>query len=133
MLRLPALLGAMIVTGILVSTAVLAAEAEGPTTVSLPRLEPGQEMRILTIDLAPGQASSPHRHNAHVFVYVLEGNVEMQVRGGPLVRLGPGDTFYENPDDIHQVSRNASNTQTAKFLVHMLKKEGEPVTVPVED
>lgn len=84
------------------------------------------------MDLASGQSSPPHRHNAHVFVYVLEGTVEMQVRGGPLTRLRPGDTFYESPDNIHEVSRNASTTETAKFLVHMLKTVGAPTSVPVE-
>ena len=126
-------LGIVLTAGIFLSTTLFAAEANGPTTIPLPQLEAGQEMRILTVDLAPGQASQPHRHNAYVFVYVLEGVVEMQVRGGPLMQLGPGDMFFENPDDIHQVSRNASNTETAKFLVHMLKKESEPVTVQVDD
>ena len=122
-----------LLTGLFLTTSLFAAEANSPTTIPISTLESGQEMRILTIDLAPGQASQPHRHNAHVFVYVIEGTVEMQVRGGPLMRLGPGETFYENPDDIHQVSRNASNTETAKFVVHMLKKQGEPVTVQVEN
>jgi len=110
-----------------------AAAQNSPTVIPIDTLESGQEMRIQTIDLAPGQASQPHRHNAHVFVYVLEGTVEMQVRGGPLMRLGPGEVFHENPDDIHQVSRNASDTEPAKFVVHMLKKQGAPVTVQVED
>ena len=91
-----------------------------------------QEMRIIEINLEPGQSSSPHRHNAHVFVYVLEGEVEMQVRGGPIVKLGPGETFYESPSDIHQTSRNASSTASAKFLVHMLKVAGAPTTVAVD-
>jgi len=119
--------------GLFVNTFLFAAETNGPVTIPIRSLESGQEMRILTVDLAPGQASQPHRHNAHVFVYVLEGTVEMQVRGGPLMRLGPGDMFYENPDDIHQVSRNASSSEPAKFLVHMLKKQDMPVTVQVED
>lgn len=89
-------------------------------------------MRIIEIELAPGQASAPHRHNAHVYVYVLEGEIEMQVRGGPLTRLKPGETFYETPDDIHQVSRNVSTTQPAKFLVHMLKQAGVPASVSVD-
>ena len=126
-------LGIALFAGIFLSAALFAAEANGPMTIPLSGLEAGQEMRILTIDLAPGQSSQPHRHNAYVFVYVLEGQVEMQVLGGPLMQLGPGDMFFEEPDDIHQVSRNASNSETAKFLVHMLKKEGEPVTVQVDD
>ena len=90
------------------------------------------EMRIVTVDLAPGQGSSPHRHNAHVYVYVLEGTVEMQVEGGPLMRLGPGEMFFETPDDVHSVSRNASATEPAKILVHMLKPAGAPPTVPAK-
>jgi len=118
---------------VLLSTSLPTAAQNSPTVIPIDTLESGQEMRIQTIDLAPGQASQPHRHNAHVFVYVLEGTVEMQVLGGPLMRLGPGEVFHENPDDIHQVSRNASDTEPAKFVVHMLKKQGAPVTVQVED
>ncbi len=112
----------------------LASAADDPlnSITALPGTLQDQEMRIIEINLAPGQSSSPHRHNAHVFVYVLEGEVEMQVRGGPVVRLKPGDSFYESPDDIHQTSRNASSTAPAKFLVHMLKVAGAPTTVAVE-
>jgi len=119
-------------------TTVLACWAAGPTmaqeaqTIELAELPDNQEMRIITIELAPGQASAPHRHNAHVFVYVLDGVIEMQVRNGPLMRLHPGDTFYESPDDIHQVSRNASSTEPARFVVHMLRTMGTPVSVTVE-
>lgn len=98
----------------------------------LPDLPANQEMLVLEVNLAPGQESSPHRHNAHVFVYVLEGRVNMQVAGGELLTLGPGEMFYENPDDIHSVSQNASDTETAKFLVHILKAVGAPVTTPAE-
>ena len=101
-------------------------------TMPLPGLLENQEMRVVEINLAPGQPSSPpHRHNAHVFVYVLEGRVNMQVAGGELVTLSAGETFYENPDDIHAVSENASDTEPAKFLVHMIKTIGVPVTTPV--
>ena len=96
----------------------------------LPDLPADQEMLVLEVELAPGQGSQPHRHNAHVFVYVLEGEVEMQVAGGELMRLGPGEMFYENREDVHTVSRNASDTEPAKFLVHILKTAGAPVTVP---
>lgn len=112
---------------------VLAADNPVNTTLTLPAALDNKEMRIIEIALEPGQASAPHRHNAHVYVYVLEGEIEMQVRGGPLTLLKAGDTFYENPEDIHQVSRNASNTEGARFLVHMLKSVGELVTVPVEE
>lgn len=102
-------------------------------TVPLGELPPNQEMLVLDIRLEPGQESSPHRHNAHVFVYVLEGRVSMQVEGGELVTLSPGETFYESPGDVHSVSRNASETEPARFLVHMLKTRGAPVTVPARE
>lgn len=110
----------------------LAADAPLSQIIAIPGVLENQEMRIYEVILSPGQASMPHRHNAHTFVYVLEGEVEMQVRGGPLLRLGPGGTFYESPSDIHQVSRNASQTVPAKILVHMLKLVDTPPTVPVE-
>lgn len=96
--------------------------------VPLPALPENQEMLVLEVDLAPGQASTPHRHDAHVFVYVLEGRVTMQVAGGEPVTLSPGEMFYESPDDVHTVSRNASDTEPAKFLVHIIKTIGAPVT-----
>ena len=97
----------------------------------LPELPENQEIFVSEVNLAPGHESSPHRHNAHVFVYVLEGRVNMQVAGGDLVTLSPGDMFYENPDDIHVVSQNASDTESAKFLVHIIKTIGMPVTTQV--
>ena len=110
---------------------VEAAEAQ-LLNVPLPSLPENQEMFVSEINLAPGQPSSPpHRHNAHVFVYVLEGRVNMQVAGGELVTLSPGETFYENPDDIHTVSQNASDTESARFLVHIIKTVGVPLTSPV--
>ena len=97
----------------------------------LPELPENQEIFVSEVNLVPGQESSPHRHNAHVFVYVLEGRVNMQVAGGELVTLSPGDMFYENPDDIHVVSQNASDTESAKFLVHIIKTIGVPITTQV--
>ena len=97
----------------------------------LPELPENQEILVSEITLVPGQESSPHRHNAHVFVYVLEGRVNMQVAGGELVTLSPGEMFYEDPDDIHVVSQNASDTESAKFLVHIIKTIGMPVTTQV--
>src|SRR5262245_35696985 len=82
----------------------------------------GHNGPMLTVEYPPGGASASHRHNAHTFVYVLEGSVVMQVKGGPEVTLQPGQTFYESPDDIHTVSRNASPTKPAKILVIFLKK-----------
>jgi quercetin dioxygenase-like cupin family protein len=82
---------------------------------------PGKEVVMETVVYAPGGKSPPHRHNAQVFVYALEGSVRMQVQGSPAVTLAPGSTFYEGPDDVHVVSENASQTEPAKFLVVMVK------------
>jgi quercetin dioxygenase-like cupin family protein len=92
----------------------------------------GKEATMLTVEYAPGASSAEHRHNAHTFVYVLEGSVVMQVKGGSPVTLGPGQTFYESPEDIHTVSRNASNTKPAKFLVFFVKQKGTPPTAPAK-
>jgi quercetin dioxygenase-like cupin family protein len=92
----------------------------------------GKEGTMVTVEYAPGAASTEHRHNAWTFVYVLEGSVVMQVKGGKEVTLGPGQTFYESPDDIHTVSRNASSTKPAKFLVFFVKEKGAPATVPAK-
>ncbi|HSU33709.1 MAG TPA: cupin domain-containing protein [Bryobacteraceae bacterium] len=91
---------------------------------------PGKEGTMITVEYAPGATDSVHRHNAHVFVYVLEGSVVMQVKGGRQLTLGPGETFYESPEDIHVISRNASQTQRAKFLVFFVKDKGAPALVP---
>lgn len=93
---------------------------------------PGKEGVMLTVEYPPGAVSTKHRHNANTFVYVLEGSVVMQVEGGKEVTLGPGQTFYESPDDVHVVSKNASNSQPAKFLVFFVKDKGAPSLVPVQ-
>ena len=90
----------------------------------------GKEGTMVTVEYAPGASSEVHRHNAYVFVYVLEGSVVMEVKGGKEVTLTPGQTFYESPDDVHTVSRNASTTKPAKFLVFFVKQKGAPTTVP---
>jgi quercetin dioxygenase-like cupin family protein len=92
----------------------------------------GKEAAMLTVEYAPGASSGKHRHNAHTFVYVLEGSIVMQVEGGKETTLGPGQTFYESPDDIHSVSKNASNSQPAKFLVFFVKEKGAPASTPVK-
>ena len=92
---------------------------------------PGKDALMITVNYAPGVASPIHRHDAHTFVYVLEGSIVMQVKGGTQVTLGQGQTFYEGPEDIHTVGRNASKTQQAKFLVFFLKNKGAPSVVPV--
>jgi len=89
----------------------------------------GKEALMYTVDFPPGFSSPVHRHNAHVSVYVLEGSVVMQVKGGKEVTLTPGQTFYEGPNDVHVVSRNASRTKPAKFLVSMVKDKGAPLVI----
>ena len=91
---------------------------------------PGKEVLILAVKYPPGGADPVHRHNAHGFVYVLEGSVIMQVRGGAPVTLTAGQTFYEGPDEVHVVGRNASRTKPAKFLVFLLKDKTAPVLIP---
>lgn len=93
---------------------------------------PGKEGLMLTVEYPPGGADPVHRHNAHAFVYVMEGTIVMQVKGGKEVTLKPGDTFYEGPSDIHVVGRNASKTQPAKFVFVLLKDKGAPALVPVK-
>ena len=93
---------------------------------------PGKEVLMITVEHAPGESSAIHRHNAQAFVYVLEGSIVMQVKGGKQVTLAPGQTFYEGPDDVHVVGRNASSTKPAKVLVFLIKNNGAPVLVPVE-
>ena len=93
---------------------------------------PGKEVLMITVEKAPGGSDPIHRHNAHAFVYVLEGSIVMQVEGGKEVTLTPGQTFYEGPNDVHVVGRNASNTKPVKFLVFLVKDKGAPVLVPVK-
>ena len=93
---------------------------------------PGKEGLMITVEYPPGASDPIHRHNAHAFVYVLEGTVVMQVRGGKEVTLTPGQTFYEGPDDVHVVGRNASKTTPAKFVVFLVKDKDAPVLVPAK-
>jgi quercetin dioxygenase-like cupin family protein len=71
---------------------------------------PGKEGVMITVEYPPGHSDQVHRHNVYAFVYVLEGSVVMQVRGGKEVTLTPGQTSYEGPDDVHVLGRNASQT-----------------------
>jgi quercetin dioxygenase-like cupin family protein len=91
-----------------------------------------KEVTMVTVEYAPGASSAAHRHNAYTFVYVVEGALVMQVRSGKEVTVGPGQTFYESPDDVHTVSRNASATKPAKFVVFFVKQKGAPITVPAK-
>lgn len=109
---------------------VVAADHPVVTPLQLMQLAdlPGKEILVITVEFPPGGADPVHRHDAHGFIYVLEGSIVMQVRGGDEVTLAPGQTFYEGPDDVHTVGRNASSTRPAKFLVFLLKNTGvEPV------
>ena len=92
---------------------------------------PGKELLMLTVEYLPGGASLPHRHDSQVFVYVLQGELTMQVAGSPAVTLRPGQTFYENPADVHLVSANASKTTPAKILVFIVKDKNAPVSTEV--
>jgi len=87
---------------------------------------PGKEALMLTVVYPPGAVDPVHRHDAHAFVYVVEGSIIMGVRGGKSVTLTQGQTFYEGPDDVHTIGRNASTTRPAKFVVVLLKNRGEP-------
>jgi quercetin dioxygenase-like cupin family protein len=115
----------------LMSSTLLAQEAKVTELMSkdLTNL-PGKEGLMIIVDYPPGSMDAIHRHNAHAFVYVLEGSIVMQVRGGKEVTLTPGQTFYEGPDDVHVVGRNASKTKPAKFVVFLVKDKGAPVVVP---
>ncbi|HEY4273711.1 MAG TPA: cupin domain-containing protein [Candidatus Udaeobacter sp.] len=93
---------------------------------------PGKEGLMLMVEYPPGSSDPIHRHNAHAFIYVLEGSIVMQVRGGKEVTLTPGQTFYEGPEDVHVVGRNASQTKPAKFVVFFVKDKGAPVLVPTK-
>ena len=94
---------------------------------------PGKEVLMITVEYPPGSVDPIHRHNARAFVYVLEGSIVMQVKGGKEVTLTPGQTFYEGPDDVHTIGRNASSTKPAKFLVFLIKDKGAPVLVPLPE
>ena len=118
----------------LIPGAVMAQEAKVTPLMSKDLTElPGKEVLMITVDYPPGSTDPIHRHNARAFVYVLEGSIVMQVKGGKEVTLTPGQTFYEGPDDVHTVGRNASTTKPAKFLVFFIKDKNAPVLVPVSN
>jgi quercetin dioxygenase-like cupin family protein len=102
------------------------------TSKDLPEF-PGKEVLMILVDYPPGSSDPIHRHNAHAFIYVLEGSIIMQVKDGKEVMLTPGQTFYEGPNDVHVVGKNASSTKPAKFVVFFVKDKGAPVVVPVPE
>jgi quercetin dioxygenase-like cupin family protein len=115
-----------------------AVEAESPQPIVVPVMQkdlvdvPGREMLMLTVEYPPGAVEHIHRHDAYAIVYVLEGSIVEGVRGGKEVTLAPGQTFYEGPDDVHTVGRNASMTKPAKFVVVLVKKKGVDAVLPAE-
>ena len=121
-----------ILIGLFVAVSTVAAEPGQVTPLMKKDLKEiaGKEVVLITVDYAPGASDLAHRHNAHVFVYVLEGSIVMQVKDGKQVTVGPGQTFYESPDDVHVVGRNASETKPAKFIVFFVKDKETPLLSP---
>ena len=123
----------MVVLLSLIADTVMAQEAKVTSLMSKDLKDfPGKEGLMITVEYPPGATDPIHRHNAHAFVYVLEGSIVMQLKGGKEVTLTPGQTFYEGPDDVHIVGRSADKTKPAKFVVFLIKDKGAPVLVPVE-
>jgi quercetin dioxygenase-like cupin family protein len=115
----------------LMSATLLAQEAKVTELMSKDMKDfPGKEGVMVMVEYPPGSTDPVHRHNAHGFIYVLEGSIVMQVRGGKEVPLTPGQTFDEGPDDVHLVGRNASKSKPAKFVVVFIKDKGAPILVP---
>jgi len=129
-------LAAVVAVSASLSTSLSVARAEAPAAIVTPLMTqplddyPGKEALMITVEYPPGAVDPVHRHHAHGFIYVLEGSIVMQVKGGKEVTLTPGQTFYEGPNDVHTVGRNASQTKPARFLVLLLKDKGAPVLVP---
>ena len=123
----------LFVPAFLISGALIAQDAQATPVLSKDLADfPGKEGLMITVVYPPGSSDPIHRHNADAFVYVLEGTVVMQVKGGKEVTLTPGQTFYEGPNDIHVVGRNASTTIPAKLLVLLVKNKDAPVLIPVK-
>jgi quercetin dioxygenase-like cupin family protein len=130
-MNMKALLIVFVCVCLAISAAPVAPEAKVTSLFSKDIKEfPEKEGLMITVDYPPGCVDPVHRHNAHAFLYVLEGSIVMQVKGEKEVTLKPGDTYYEGPDDIHVVGRNASKTKPAKFVVFFVKDKGAPVLVP---
>ena len=124
---------AALATVALATRALVSEEPKVTTVLSKDLMDiPGKEVLMLAVEYPPGGADPIHRHNAYAFVYVLEGSVVMQVRGGKETTLTPGQSFYEGPDDVHVVGRNASQTKPAKFVVFLVKEKGAPALVPAK-
>ena len=136
--------GCVVIAGVMSGAQVAQGAPEAQGTTEAPKAKvtqlmskgltdlPGKEGVMLMVEYPPGSSDPIHRHNAHGFIYVLEGSIVMQVRGGKEVTLTPGQTFYEGPEDVHVVGRNASQTKPAKFVVFFVKDKGAPVLVPTK-
>jgi len=122
----------LVLLGLMTGTSMAQAAEVTPLMSKDLTESPGKEVLMITVEKPPGGSDPIHRHNAHAFVYVLEGSIVMQVEGGKEVTLTPGQTFYESPSDVHVVGRNASSTKPVKFLVVLVKDKGAPVLVPVK-
>ena len=123
----------MLLLASLIASTLIAQDAQVTPLMSKDLADfPGKEGLMITVVYPPGASDPIHRHNAHAFVYVLEGSVVMQVKGGKEITLTPGQTFYEGPNDIHVVGRNASTTIPAKLLVLLVKNKDAPVLIPVK-
>jgi quercetin dioxygenase-like cupin family protein len=121
----------MSVLAFLITRTLIAQDAKVTPLMSKDLAEfPGKEGLMITVVYPPGASDPIHRHNAYAFLYVLEGSVVMQLKDGKEITLTPGQTFYEGPNDIHTVGRNASSTKPAKFIVFLVKDKGAPVVVP---
>jgi quercetin dioxygenase-like cupin family protein len=128
-----ALTRVVFVLACLMSSALMAQDAKVTELMSKDLTDcPGKEGLMVTVEYPPGSSDPIHRHNAHGFIYVLEGSIIMQVRGGKETTLTAGQTFYEGPDDVHVIGRNASKTKPAKFVVVFVKDKGAPVLVPAK-
>ena len=138
----PMLVLAFLITSALIPTSTLVAQKTKTPSLAQETITPlitkdlavlpGEQVLMYTVDFPPGFSSPVHRHNAQVSVYVLEGSVVMQVRGQKELTLGPGQSFYEDPSDVHIVSRNASSTKPAKFVVFLINKKGAPLVIPAK-
>lgn len=121
---------AALLCGALLAGAAMAADVKELMVKPLPDY-PGKEAVMLEVSYPPGAQDMAHRHDAHALLYVLEGTIQMQLKGGPLVTVKAGETFYEGPNDIHMIGRNASASAPARFVVVLLKRKGSPVLTPV--
>ena len=126
---------ALLLVGLLFNAVPALANPEAVVTPlfakDLPEFQ-GKEGVMILVEYPPGASDPIHRHNAHAFVYVLEGSIVMQLREAAEVTLSPGQTYYEGPNDVHIVGRNASNTRPAKFTVFLVKNQGAPILEPVK-